>query len=47
MASQERCRDDVTARTKKPELSAEEAVAVELVRRAREQGLSLTARTAC
>jgi putative transposase len=34
--------DDVTARKKKPEPTAEEAAAVELVRRAREQGLSLT-----
>ena len=34
--------DDVTARKKRPEPTAEEAAAVELVRRAREQGLSLT-----
>jgi putative transposase len=34
--------DDVTARKKKPEPAAEEAAAAELVRRAREQGLSLT-----
>jgi putative transposase len=34
--------DDVTARKKKPEPTAEEAAATELVRRAREQGLSLT-----
>jgi putative transposase len=34
--------DDVTARKKRAEPTAEEAAAVELVRRAREQGLSLT-----
>jgi putative transposase len=34
--------DDVTKKTAKPELSAVEQVAEELVRRAREQGLSLT-----
>ena len=34
--------DDVTARKKKPEPTAEEGAAAELVRRAREQGLSLT-----
>ena len=34
--------DDVTARKKRPEPTAEEAAAAELVRRAREQGLSLT-----
>jgi putative transposase len=34
--------DDVTARKKKAEPTAEEAAAAELVRRAREQGLSLT-----
>ena len=34
--------DDVTARKKKPELTAEEKLAEELVARAREQGLSLT-----
>jgi putative transposase len=34
--------DDVTARKKKPEPSAEERLAAELVARAREQGLSLT-----
>ena len=34
--------DDVTARKKGPEPAAEEAAAAELVRRAREQGLSLT-----
>jgi putative transposase len=34
--------DDVTARKKKPDVSAEEKAAVELVRLAREQGLSLT-----
>jgi transposase-like protein len=34
--------DDVTARKKRPEASAEQRAAEELVRRAREQGLSLT-----
>jgi putative transposase len=34
--------DDVTTRKSKPEPSAEERAAVELVRLAREQGLSLT-----
>ena len=34
--------DDVTARKKRPEPSAEQRAAEELVRRAREQGLSLT-----
>jgi len=34
--------DDVTKKTAKPEPSAQEQVAEELVRRAREQGLSLT-----
>jgi putative transposase len=34
--------DDVTTRKKKPEPSAEEQAAVELVRLAKEQGLSLT-----
>jgi transposase-like protein len=34
--------DDVTARKKRPELTAEQRAAEELVRRAREQGLSLT-----
>jgi putative transposase len=34
--------DDVTTREKKPEPSAEEQAAVELVRLAKEQGLSLT-----
>jgi putative transposase len=34
--------DDVTSRKKKPELSAEQQAAVELVRLAKEQGLSLT-----
>ena len=34
--------DDVTAKKKRPEPTAEEAAARELVRRAREQGLSLT-----
>ena len=34
--------DDVTAKKKRPEPTAEEAAAAELVRRAREQGLSLT-----
>jgi putative transposase len=34
--------DDVTARKKRPEPSAEQRAAAELVRRAREQGLSLT-----
>src|SRR3954462_3430570 len=34
--------DDVTARKKRPEPSAEEQAAAELVRQAREQGLSLT-----
>jgi transposase-like protein len=34
--------DDVTASKKKPEPTAEETAARELVRRAREQGLSLT-----
>jgi putative transposase len=34
--------NDVTSRKRKPEPSAEEQAAVELVRRAKEQGLSLT-----
>ncbi len=34
--------NDVTARKKKPEPSAEEQAAAELVRMAKEQGLSLT-----
>ena len=34
--------DDVTARNKRPEPTAEETAAAELVGRAREQGLSLT-----
>jgi putative transposase len=34
--------DDVTARKKRPEPAAEEVAAREMVRRAREQGLSLT-----
>ena len=37
--------EDVTK--KKPEPSAEQLAADEMVRRAREQGLSLTARTGC
>jgi putative transposase len=39
--------DRMTARKKKPEPTAEEAAARGLVRQAREQGLSLTARAGC
>jgi len=39
--------DDVMKKKAKAEPSAQEQVAEELVRRAREQGLSLTARMGC
>jgi hypothetical protein len=39
--------NDVTKKKAKAEPSAQEQVAEDLVRRAREQGLSLTARTGC
>ena len=39
--------DDVTEKKDKPEPTTAEKVAEELVHRAREQGVSLTARTDC
>lgn len=47
VAQRERCRDDrdtdaVASKNNKPEPTAEQQAAEELVRRAREQGLSLT-----
>jgi hypothetical protein len=52
MARRERCRDDRDTRRRdeekdKPEPTAEQKVAEELVRRAREQGLSLTGPMGC